>query len=128
MAALTKLTRSELDSRLDAVGWGLLLLATGVILLVPDAPDGSWLMAVGAVLLAMTAVRAYLGARFSWFVAILGAVALVSGIGKASGNAIPGFELLLIVSGGALILGQFIRAGDTLEAAHRPANGRGVPG
>jgi hypothetical protein len=110
MAALTRLTRSELDSRLDAVGWGLLILATGVILLVPDAPDGSWLIAVGAVLLGMTAVRAYLGARFSWFVAILGAVALVSGIGKASGNEIPGFELLLIVCGGALILGQFIRA------------------
>lgn len=109
MAALTKPTRSELDSRLDAVGWGLLLLATGVILLVPDAPDGSWLIAVGAVLLAMSAARAYLGARFSWFVAILGAIALVSGIGDATGNAIPGFELLLIVCGGALILGQFIR-------------------
>lgn len=109
MAALTHMTRSELDSRLDAVGWGLLLLATGVILLVPDAPDGSWLIAVGVVLLAMTIVRAVLGVRFSWMIAILGAVALVFGIGEATGNAIPGFELLLIVCGGALILGQFIR-------------------
>lgn len=101
--------RPDVESRLDAIGWGLLFLVTGVVLLIPNLPNGSWLIAVGGVLLAMTAVRFVLGAHVSWFVAILGVVATMSGIGEATGYDLPGIEVFLILCGVAMILGDRIR-------------------
>jgi hypothetical protein len=109
MAASTHLTHPELEARLDAVGWGLLFLVSGGILLLPDAPDGSWLTGVGAVLIAVTIAKAALGVGIGWFIGILGAVALASGLGQIAGFEVPGMALLLIACGAALIVAQVIR-------------------
>lgn len=115
MTVMTRLPSQELERRLDAIGWGLLFLVSGVLLLVPEAPDGSWLAAVGAILLGVSAAKWMLGAGASWFVAILGAVGLASGLGEMGGIDVPGIALLLILCGGALIGAQLIRQGASGE-------------
>ncbi len=109
MTAFTHMAPKELGARLDAIGWGLLFLVTGGILLWAEAPDGSWLAAVGAVLVLLTLARAVLGVGASWFVGILGAVALIAGVGGMAGIDVPAIALLSILCGAALIVGQFIR-------------------
>ncbi len=116
MATMTDVGRKDLGSRLDAVGWGLLFVVTGGILLWADAPDGSWLAAVGAVLLVITVARAVLGVGASWFVGILGAVALIAGVGGMAGIDVPAIALLSILCGAALIVGQFVRRSGSTTA------------
>lgn len=106
MTATTRRSSPELAGRLDAIGWGLLFLVSGVLLLVPDAPDGSWLASVGAILLVVTAAKWLLGIGPSWFIAILGAVGLVTGLGEMAGYDVPGLSLVLILCGAALIAAQ----------------------
>lgn len=113
MATWTHTASKDLGARLDAVGWGLLFVVTGGILLWADAPDGSWLAAVGAVLLVITLARAALGVGASWFVGVLGVVALIAGIGGMAGIDVPAIALLSILCGAALIVGQFVRGSGT---------------
>jgi hypothetical protein len=84
-------------------------LFSGVLLLVPDAPTGSWLAAVGVTLLAVSAAKWFLGVGASWFVVILGAVGLVTGLGEMAGYDVPGLSLVLILCGAALIGAQLLR-------------------
>lgn len=111
MTVLTHRSGHELGGRLDAVGWGLLFLVSGVLLLVPDAPAGSWLASVGAILLAMSAAKWALGVGVSWLIAIIGAVGLVTGLGEMAGYEVPGLSLLLILCGTGLIGAQLLRRG-----------------
>jgi hypothetical protein len=108
MAASTHLDRPDLGARLDTVGWGLLFLVTGGILLWSEAPHGSWLAAVGAVLVVITLARALLGVGASWFIGVLGAVALVAGLGGMAGIDVPAIALLSILCGAALIVAPFV--------------------
>jgi hypothetical protein len=109
MTVATRQASHELDSRLDAIGWGLVFLVSGGLLLVPDAPEGSWLAGVGAILLVVSAAKWLVGASASSFIAILGAVGLVTGLGEMAGYDIPGLSLLLILCGAALIGAQILR-------------------
>jgi hypothetical protein len=109
MSVATRRSNHGLGDRVDAVGWGLLFLVSGILLLVPDAPDGTWLAGVGAILLAISAARWRLGVGASWFIAILGAVGLAAGIGEAAGFDVPGLSLVLILCGAALIGTQLLR-------------------
>jgi hypothetical protein len=108
MALAPRQTSHDLAGRLDAIGWGLLFLVTGVLLLVPDAPDGSWLAGVGAILLGVSAAKWLLGVGASWFMVILGGVGLVAGLGEMAGYDVPGLSLVLILCGAALIAAQAI--------------------
>lgn len=47
-------THALLDRRLHDIGWGLLLMLTGMIWLVPAerVPEGAWLLVIGASLVA----------------------------------------------------------------------------
>jgi hypothetical protein len=112
MTLATKSTGHEVERRLDAIGWGLLFLLTGVLLLVV-VPEGTWLAGVGAILLGVSAAKALLGAKASWFIVLLGAVALVTGIGEMSGVDVPGLPVLLILCGVVLIGAQMFRRGQT---------------
>lgn len=49
----------QLDHRVGDVGWGLLLMLTGVVWLVPAGmvPPGTWLFGVAAILLGVNLVR-----------------------------------------------------------------------
>ena len=99
----------DLDSRLDTIGWGLFFVMSGVMLLVPGLPDGSWLTGVGAILLGFGAVRSLLGLPVSAFAMILGIVLVASGVGTIAGLALPWFSLLLVLCGLARVVSEFAR-------------------
>jgi hypothetical protein len=96
----------DLAGRIDATGWGLLMLMTGGLALVPRLPEGTWLAGLGILLLGLNAARSVLGLSLEWFTVILGSVAVLAGLGGMVGVAVPGLALLFILSGLAIIVGQ----------------------
>ena len=108
MTVATGPVGQEVERRLDAIGWGLLFLLTGTLLLLV-VPEGTWLAGVGVILLGVSAAKALLGGKASWFTVVLGAVAFVTGIGEMAGLDIPGLPLLLILCGVVLIGAQVFR-------------------
>ena len=109
MAQTIDTPRQDLESRLDAVGWGLFFLMSGVVLLLPGLPDGSWLIGVGAILLGLSAVRFSTGVPVSGSGVVLGIVAAGAGAGTIAGLAVPWFSLLLILCGLALVTRELTR-------------------
>ncbi len=98
-------TTTNLDHRLDVLGWGVFFLMTGVLLLIPGLPEGTWLVGLGVLLLGLAGARVALGLAFEWFGVILGAGALLAGFGTIAGLDIPVFALFLVACGLALIAG-----------------------
>lgn len=102
---------AEFERRVDAVGWGVLLVALGGVLLLPDAPEQLWLVAVGAVMLGMSVVRAVLGLPVVWFTAMVGAGALVWGGAAVLGFPDEAAALALLAVGSLLVVGELVRPG-----------------
>ena len=102
-------TPRTVASRIEAIGWGLVLVMTGVLLLIPGLPDGAWLVGLGILMLSLNATRIYLGLRPDRFGVILGAGAVVAGLAIMAGIDVPVFALLLILCGLAIIAGQLAR-------------------
>lgn len=96
---------TNLTHRLDVLGWGIFFLMTGMLILIPGLPEGTWLVGVGVLLLGLAAVRVARGLAFEWFGVILGSSALVAGFGTIAGVSIPVFALFLVACGLALIAG-----------------------
>ena len=67
-------TNALLDRRLHDIGWGLLLMLTGMIWLVPAerVPEGAWLLGVAAILLGVNVVRYLKHITVSGFSLVLG--------------------------------------------------------
>ena len=95
-----------LSKRLEDFGWAVLLIAIGTIWLVPDKiiPQGSWLIAVGVILLALNAVRSFNGIRMRGFSLAVGIVALIIGSSEFFGLRLPLFPIALIVIGVGMLL------------------------
>ena len=102
-------TPRGLDSVLDTVGWGLFFIMSGVVLLVPGLPGGSWLVGVGALFLGLSAVRFATGLPVSGFAVVVGIVAVAAGAGAVVGLEVPWFALLLILGGLALVANDLLR-------------------
>ncbi len=100
------MTSRGLESRIDAAGWGLFFLMSGVMLLVPGLPDGSWLVGVGVLFLGLGAVRFSMGLPVSAFGIVVGVVAIAAGAGAIAGLAVPWFALLLVGCGLAIVAGE----------------------
>jgi hypothetical protein len=90
-----------LGARLDELAWALFLIMTGALWLTPGgwAPDGSWLIGLGVILLGWSAARR-LGRRpvsacgFS-----VGVAALVAGVGRILGSTGLFMPILLVALG-----------------------------
>jgi len=102
-------TSQGLESLLDTVGWGLFFIMSGVVLLVPGLPDGSWLVGLGALFLGLSAVRFATGLPVSRFAVAVGIVAVAVGAATIAGLAVPWFSLLLILCGLAIVAGELTR-------------------
>ncbi len=109
MGMATNMAHRDIPRRIDAIGWGLLFLMTGALALIPGLPDGTWLAGLGVLLLGLGAARRALGISPEWFTVILGSVVLLAGLGEMVGVAFPGFELLLVLCGLAIVAGQVVR-------------------
>ncbi len=101
--------QKNLESRIDAIAWGIFLVMSGAMLLVPGLPEGSWATGVGVILVGFSGARYALGLPVSAFALICGAVALVAGLGATVGMAVPWFALFLILCGLALVAGDLVR-------------------
>lgn len=95
-----------LTKRLDALGWAIFLILTGVIWLFPEreVPRGAWFMATGVLLLGLNAIRAYTRASISGFTTVLGGLALAAGLAAYWGVELPIFAIGTIVIGLAILL------------------------
>ena len=97
--------RVALGKRIDAIGWGMLLVVTGVVLLVPAEviAQGTWLIAVGVLVLALNVIRYRLGVGVSGLTTLLGAAALATGLGEMLDVRLPLFAIAFIVIGALIV-------------------------
>ena len=97
---------ADLNKQLEDIGWGLLLIVIGGLLLVPgeQVPQGAWLILAGVIMLALNGVRYLNGIRASFFTTALGALALIAGLGSLLGVELPLFALFLLLIGMSLVL------------------------
>ena len=93
---------------LDDVGWGALFITVGVLWLVPAGqfPRGTWMIAIGVILLVLNVARYMLRIRVNGFTMVAGTVALLAGAGAAYAVDLPIFPIALVVIGVCLLLGS----------------------
>jgi hypothetical protein len=92
--------------RLDDLGWGALLVTTGTFWLLPagQVPRGSWLIAVGMIMLAFNAARYILRIGMNGFGLVVGLLAVITGAEVYLGVNLPFFPIALIVAGACWLL------------------------
>ena len=107
--------KNVLNDRMEDFGWGVLLLAIGSIWLVPEkqVPQGSWLIAAGLIMLGLNAARYFMGIGMSSFSLILGAMALIAGLGAFFGMKLPLLAIALIVIGISMLLKSLLEPSQT---------------
>lgn len=98
--------KALLDRRLHDIAWGLLLLITGTIWLVPRdrVPEDAWLLGAAAVLLGVNVVRALARIRVNGFSLMLGIVALTAALTRLWRPDLPLLGICLLVIGASLVL------------------------
>lgn len=98
-----------LATRIDDIGWGLILLVTGGFWLFGEGlPEGTWLMSVGVLLLALNGVRHRAGIHLSAVTLILGVLALAGRLAELTRVRLPLLELSLISVGLHLVVKAFV--------------------
>lgn len=102
------------SKRIDATTWGLLLLMTGILLLLPShtLPEGAWLLLAGAILLGATAVRAAMHLRISAFLVALALLAIAAGAATIAGIQLPLFAVFLVLLGASVVLRSWFARGE----------------
>ena len=98
-------TNGRLDRRLHDIGWGLLLMLTGLIWLVPAerVPEGAWLLGVAAILLGVNVVRYLTHITVSGFSIVLGVAALLAAFSRIWRTDLPVLAICLLVIGASLV-------------------------
>lgn len=93
------------DRRLNEIGWGLLLILTGIVWLLPasELPPGAWLFGVALVLLGINVVRYVKHIAISVFSVVLGAAALIAAVSQVWRNDPPLVAIFLLAIGASLI-------------------------
>jgi hypothetical protein len=101
----------ELEGRMEAVAWGLILVVTGTALMIPGwtIPVGGWLAGIGLVLLGLNLARYLWGIETRGLTTVLGVAALAAAGGMFLGLGLVVFPILLIVAGAWIVLRQFVR-------------------
>jgi hypothetical protein len=92
--------KADLNSRLEAIGWGCFLIMLGGFILVPHTvvARGFWSIGVGVIMLGLNAARYFSGIRMSGFTTFLGIISLIGGILQLVGlEAIEGAFLFIIL-------------------------------
>jgi hypothetical protein len=99
----------QLDRRLHDVGWGLLLMLTGLLWLLPAdrVPESAWLLGVAAILLGVNVVRYLRHIAVSAFSVVLGLAALVAAGSRAWRTDVPVLAICLLLIGASLIAKPF---------------------
>jgi hypothetical protein len=92
--------RLQQDQRIDRIGWGIFFMCIGALWLMPrPLPSGMWLTTIGVLLLAVNVWRVVSGLPLRLSTSIVGAFALLTGIGLLFGVDLPVLALMLIAIG-----------------------------
>lgn len=106
----------EINSRLDTIGWGVVLMIIGLSALAGSTSDWAWfsehgwMIAVGALFIGINLYRLAVGIPISWFTTILGAFAVSGGVADLTGVDLPVGPALLIAIGLAIVFSVWRRA------------------
>ena len=110
MIEIRDVPRRKLDDRLDDIGWGLLFLLVAAAALPSGVAEYVSVAGVGALMLGLNIARNAVGVRIRWFSIILGAVALVAGIGALAGVKLDAFALFFAMLGVVTIIAAIVRS------------------
>ena len=109
---------SSLSERIDAIGWGLLLLMTGGMLLVPGNFTilfHIWLVGLGFILLGANLARYLNGLKLRGFNIVLGVAAVAAGLGIFFGIDLSFLAILLVLFGAQILFRELIEKRGTQE-------------
>jgi hypothetical protein len=97
--------KAQLDHRLGDIGWGLLLMLTGAVWLVPPGmvPPGTWLLGVAAILLGVNLVRYLAHIGVNAVSLVLGVAALLGAISQLWRTDLPLLAICLLMIGASLV-------------------------
>ena len=103
--------RTRTSERLDEVGWALLFLMSGAILVIPGLPHpwAAWFIGVGAILVGLNLARYATGLRIHVLTSGCGAIAMAAGVGAYVGIEIPIVALVLVLIGVVILAEPLIR-------------------
>lgn len=98
--------RRELDHEIARIGWALLFVMTGGVLLLPGLPQGTWLIGIGVILVGAQLIRLLNHIPMWTFSLILGAAALLVGLATFAGyvTSVELFPIVLILIGLTIVL------------------------
>lgn len=116
---MTSRWENAVRKHLEEVAWGLLLVLTGIIWIVPGipVPFGAWLVGTGIILVGGNAVRYAVDRRFETFSLTLGIVALVAGTSEFIAVDLPILGLCFLAFGVVLLLQPLRRKRASRQAA-----------
>ncbi len=124
MAHAMTTAQRGLDDRLATIAWGLAFLAFGIFMLVPGNQEDAFLASLGAILLGLNGARATMGFAVSWLTIVLGATALVAGLGTIAGMAVPGLGVLFVAIGAVMAIRALVPGRSGEPSAQAPTDAR----
>lgn len=95
--------RRDLDTKLDAVGWGMFFIWIGMVFLT-DIDAGVGLLGVGIITLGEQAIRKFFNLKLEGFWVVIGILFAVGGLWELFNVQLPLGPILLIVAGLALLV------------------------
>lgn len=107
----TTAQKRKLNRRIESVGWALFLIWSGTLLIAPDelAPEGSWLIGTGLIIVASMGIRYLYGIRIDGFWTVLGLLALCYGLSDNLGFNLPVLPVVFIIVGVVILYNAFFR-------------------
>jgi hypothetical protein len=96
---------NQLDPRLNDIGWGMLLMLTGVLWLLPPtaAPPGTWLFGVAVILVGVNVARYMKHIAVNGFSFAVGIAAFVAAVSQLWRTDPPLVAIFLLVIGLSLV-------------------------
>ncbi len=100
--------KSDLDRKLDGVGWGLFFVWIGTVMLM-DLGSGIALLGIGIITLGVQVTRKLWDMKIESFWVVVGLVFFLSGVWSLFEAKLPLVPILLIVAGLAVLITTFAR-------------------
>jgi hypothetical protein len=102
--------KEQLEERIEALAWGLILIVSGAALSLPGwkVPVGGWLAAMGVILIGLNLARRWMGVETGRCTTLLGVAALTGGVAVFLGLGLLVFPLMMVLAGGWIIVAQFL--------------------
>jgi hypothetical protein len=102
-------TASARSERLNTIGWGLVFLLVGSLALPGGLVAEAAVAAVGALMLVFNVALIAGGHRLDLFTTVLGATAVLVGIGAMVGARIDAFAVFFLVLGAVMVVVPLLR-------------------